>query len=421
MDRLARDLGFALCRVAAAEPSRFGDEFRQWIAREFHGQMEYLQRNLEVRLDPQRLVPKARSVICVADVYPAGAPGRSALPGPPASGRIARYAWGDDYHRILGRRLRDLADQLRVRWPGHTFRACVDTAPLLEREHAQRAGLGWVGKHTLLIHPGLGSWLCLGGVVTTLPIQPSPQSGDSDRRIVPDHCGTCTRCIEACPTQCIKPGGYEIDASRCISYLTIEHRGPIDPDLHGPMGDWIAGCDVCQEVCPFNGGAPGGRRPGGGREGDRSKDGDPEPAPGPDPGEAAPARCENDAPDQGPVPAVPHPEYAARPPGPAVRLGEVLAWDARTRQQVLVKSALKRIKLDMWKRNALIAAGNVLLARDEPALRHQVEFLAADEAQPELVRQTARQVHHKIQGPDPKPPSASPATEPAARGGRVDS
>ena len=140
---------------------------------------------------------------------------------------------------MIKKRLFRLADLLRERWPDHHYKVAVDTAPILEREHAMRAGLGWVGKHTLIIHPRLGSWLLLGQIVTTLDIQPDEPAID--------HCGTCTRCIDACPTNCIEP--YQLDAQRCISYLTIEHRSLIDHEFHSAMGDWIAGCDVCQEVC----------------------------------------------------------------------------------------------------------------------------------------------------------------------------
>ena len=264
------------------------------------------------------------------------------------TGKIARYAWGDDYHRVMKKRLFQLADALKVAWPDHAYRVAVDTAPILEREHALRAGLGWIGKHTLLIHPTLGSWLLLGQIVTTLELQPnsSPQT---------DHCGTCTRCIDACPTGCITP--FELDASRCISYLTIEHRGPIEPALHGDMQSWVAGCDVCQEVCPFN-------RPVSSRESE-------------------------------PPPPI-HPRYALRPPGPEISLIELLGWDTDARRVALQASALKRIKLDMFKRNALIAAGNYLMKRQHPQLQHRVEQIAIDSEEPPLVRHTARQVLQRL-------------------------
>jgi epoxyqueuosine reductase len=280
-------------------------------------------------------------------------------PPPAASplGRIARYAWGDDYHELIKKRLYAMADTMRRHWPDHQFRAAVDTAPLLEREHAQRAGLGWIGKHTLLIHQDLGSWMLLGQIVTTLPVEPDPHHPP-----VTDHCGTCTRCIDACPTDCIRP--YQLDASRCISYLTIEHRGLIEPALQPMMGDWVAGCDVCQQVCPFN---------------DR--------AAGLGPGQAARS-------DDVLTEAI-HPKYQPRPPAPAMNLLEILGWDAEARQKTFTKSALKRIKLDQFKRNALIAAGNYLADHEDQQLRRRVEELADEDESP-LLRQTAQQVLDRL-------------------------
>ncbi|MEX0887598.1 MAG: QueG-associated DUF1730 domain-containing protein, partial [Phycisphaeraceae bacterium] len=322
-------------------------------------------------------------------------------------GRFARYGWGDDYHKVMKKRLHALADALRQRWPEAVCKCTVDTAPILEREHAARAGLGWVGKHTLLIHPRLGSYMLLGAIVTTLEIEPtrrvrcadlpesdtaaytaSPgadgagagaeasRSAQRTLRTLPplpgaDHCGTCTRCIDACPTQCIEnpaeTGRRSVDATRCISYLTLEHRGPIEASLHEAMGDWVAGCDVCQEVCPFN------VR----HEGTEGK-----------------VERRN-------VPDVMHPRYAPRPALVAgVPLIEMLGWTEEDRRAAFQSSAFKRIKLDMLKRNALIAAGNALREREDAALRERedaalrerVAALAADEGEAELVRETARQV-----------------------------
>jgi len=366
--RLATQQGFALVGVAPAAPSDHGEYIHQWLGENKHGQMAYLANHLDVRLDPRKLLPGAQSIICVADRYHGTAPpdGPGEHPPPPLpeaqptpTGRVARYAWGDDYHRVMKKRLFALADALRQQWAGHEYKAAVDTAPILEREHAHRAGLGWVGKHTLLIHPRLGSWLLLGQIVTTLPIEPDKPN---DRpTIEPDHCGTCTRCIDACPTDCISP--YQLDAQRCISYLTLEHRGPIEPTLHTEMGDWIAGCDVCQEVCPFN-----------------------------QEGRIDTAAGQSDAEYAAPI----HPRYTPRPPGPAISLLELLGWDADARQDAFQSSALKRIKLDMLKRNALIAAGNHLAGHDDPPLRARIEQLAQDADEPELVRLTARQVLDRL-------------------------
>ena len=344
----AQQLGFALAGVAPAAPSPRADYVRTWLDAGRHGEMAYLARHVDVRLDPGKLLDGARTVICVADVYPASTTPPASDQSPHPTGRIARYAWGNDYHRIIKRRLLDLADDLRRRWPEHQFRAAVDTAPLLEREHATHAGLGWIGKHTLLINPDLGSWLLLGQIVTTLQV---PDLDDQPVAAA-DHCGTCRRCIDACPTGCISGVGYELDASRCISYLTIEHRDGIDPQLHAAMGDWVAGCDVCQEVCPFN-------------------------RPRPNSADAA---------------ATHHPGYAPRPPAPTISLLELLGWDADARQAALRRSALKRIRLDMFKRNALIAAGNYLAIHANSPLRRRVKMIASDEQESEMVRQTARQV-----------------------------
>ena len=370
---LARGLGFALAGVSPAQPTDHADYIRSWLGEGRHGDMAYLARDVEVRLDPRLVLPGAKSVICVADRYPAEAAGAidSGASGR-AVGRVARYAWGDDYHRVIKKRLFQLADALRERCPGHQFKAAVDTVPLLEREHAQRAGLGWVGKHTLVIHPRLGSWLMLGEVVSTLPIAP-PDEAEPPRAPLDaahaSHCGTCTRCIDACPTGCITP--YKLDAQRCIGYLTVEHRGLIDPGLHGPMGDWVAGCDVCQEVCPFNDGGRAGLSPEAGVGSGTDT-------------EAGLAF---------------HPRYRPRPPGPAIGLLEILGWDAGARREAFTGSALKRIKLDMLKRNALIAAGNHLAKQDDPELSNRVAELAGSRDEPAMVRETARQVLMRLSGP----------------------
>jgi epoxyqueuosine reductase len=336
--------GFALAGVAPASASPRQGYVRAWLAAGKHGQMAYLERNVEVRLDPTKFLEGAQTVICVADVYPSTATDSPSTDQP--QGRIARFAWGDDYHRIIKKRLFQLADALRARWPEHQFRAAVDTAPLLEREHATHAGLGWIGKHTLLINRDKGSWLLLGQIVTTMELTGLVQEPVA----AVDHCGTCRRCIDACPTGCISDEGYALDASRCISYLTIEHRDPIDPQLQAAMGNWIAGCDICQEVCPFN------------------------------------------APKAGKEPAAYQRGYATRPPGPTIDLLELLDWDTETRQAALQRSALKRIKLDMFKRNALIATGNYLAEHRNRSLQERVRIVAQDPQAAPIVRLTAGQV-----------------------------
>jgi epoxyqueuosine reductase len=339
--RLAQDLGFAVLGIASAAPAPRADFVRQWLGAGKHGQMAFLADELEARLDPARLLPGARSFIAVADRYPS----QTSLPAPPRPARIARYAWGDDYHRVIKKRLHRLADALREVYPQHQYRSAVDTAPVMERDHAARAGLGWIGKHTLLIHPRLGSWLLLGEIITTLELADAAPG-----QAISDHCGTCTRCLDACPTACLTP--YQIDAQRCISYLTIEHEGAIDPSLHESMGDWVAGCDVCQEVCPFN----RDDRPG---------------APPPEQGS--------------------HKRYTPRSPAPAFDLLDLLNWTPQQRQAAFTNSALKRITLQQMKRNALIAAGNALRKADDATLRRRVRQIADDESEPEVVRTTARQ------------------------------
>ncbi len=338
-----RQAGFALAGIAPAEPSAQAQFVDQWLAAGRHGEMAYLAQQPELRLDVRRLVPGAMSIICVADAYPAEHSGNEQAESPPR-GRVARYAWGRDYHQVMKDRLHDLADWLRAYHPQHTFRTTVDTAPVLEREHALRAGLGWVGKNTMLIHPQRGSWLLLGEIITTLPLQTT-----SSAQRVTDHCGTCTRCLDACPTQCLTP--YAIDAARCLSYLTIEHRAPIDPALHDAVGNWLAGCDVCQEVCPHN--------------------------------DRVPTEDTQDA-------------YQPGAAAEGFDLLTVLNWDAAARTQALTRSALKRIRLEMFKRNALIAAGNALRRQNHPALRQRVRELASDTAESELVRQTAQQVLERL-------------------------
>lgn len=235
----ARELGFDLVGIAPASPSSYRDYLHRWLAAGFAGDMHYLQERFAERVDPSLYLPGVRSVVCVAKSYHV-----PLEPLPPGHARIARYAQGDDYHARLKPRLYELADWIRDAFPGTQTRSGTDSAPILEREYASRAGIGWVGKNTCIIHPRAGSWLLLGEVLTTLDLP-------SDAPMA-DHCGTCTRCIDACPTQAITQP-YQLDATRCISYLTIEHTGDIAPDLRAGMGNWLFGCDICQDVCPHNG------------------------------------------------------------------------------------------------------------------------------------------------------------------------
>jgi len=239
-----RGLGFDLIGIASARPSDYRDYFRQWLDDGQSGSMEYLKRRFEERADPSVYLPGAQSVICVAMNY--HVPLEEAAEDQ-NHGRIARYALGDDYHEVLKTKLHALADWIREVAPDAQTRAAVDTAPVMEKELAARAGIGWLGKNTCIINENIGSWLFLGEIITTLALPPDEPAVD--------RCGTCTRCIDACPTLAIT-GPYQLDARRCISYLNIEHRAPLDADVAKNFGDWLYGCDICQDVCPWNNRAP---------------------------------------------------------------------------------------------------------------------------------------------------------------------
>lgn len=214
------------------------------------------------------------------------------------------YAWGDDYHDVIREKLRQLVEQMRSHIDVEfDSKICVDTVPLLEREVAAAAGIGWIGKNTLVLNAELGSYFFLGSIITTLDLARDEP--------VADHCGTCTACLDACPTSAFV-GPYQMDASRCISYLTIEHRGDIDEQHHPHMGDWVFGCDVCQEVCPHNRKAP----------------------------------------------HTSEPRFAIREPGPQPVLDDVLEWSSEDYSAKLRGSAMKRAKPEMLQRNVTIAKGN---------------------------------------------------------------
>lgn len=299
---LAAELGFDRCGIAAAGPHPRGDFLDEWLAAGMAGRMGYLHRRRARRKDPAALLPGARSVIVVAMSY------RQAEPAAPMDGRprgrVAMYAWGEDYHAVIGERLEQFVARLRSTF-GDSFgvRACVDTSPIIEREAAAAAGIGWIGKNTLVLHRDLGSFFFLGEIVTTLELSP-------DAPVV-DRCGTCTRCLDACPTSAF-PRPYVMDARRCISYLTIENRGEIEPEFHAAIGDWVFGCDICQQVCPYNARAPVTRET----------------------------------------------RFAPRPPGPRPLLDEIAEWDSSAHAANTTGSATERARLEMWRRNAAIARGN---------------------------------------------------------------
>lgn len=269
-----REIGFDKVAIARAEVYPEHEALQEWVEQGFHGTMEYMARFRQRRMDPRQIFPEARSVITCALNYNTDYPYsvECAEPGQSSEnkskGWIARYAWGEDYHGVMEEMLGRLAAaivekvaatflsngqknefkcQVGVEKVAATFRWYVDTGPVMERVFAKNSGIGWIGKNTCVIDPKLGSWLFLGVILTSLELEP-----DS---IIPDHCGTCTACIDACPTQAIV-APHTLDARRCISYLTIEHRGEIAPELSAKMGNPIFGCDICQDVCPWNKKAP---------------------------------------------------------------------------------------------------------------------------------------------------------------------
>jgi epoxyqueuosine reductase len=245
--RQARELGFDLCGVAAASAFSELGFFKTWLARGYAGEMAYLHRSAERRADVRRVLPSTRSVIVTGTIYNTDVP-YSTEQADPGRAHIARYAWGDDYHDVILRRLEALVAWMReASETPFEARAYVDTGPVQERVYAQRAGLGWIGKNTCVINPQAGSWIFLSEILCSLALEPDTPSLD--------QCGECTLCLEACPTDALVAPGV-LDSTRCISYLTIEQRGPIPDALAGAVGRHVYGCDVCQEVCPWNQIAP---------------------------------------------------------------------------------------------------------------------------------------------------------------------
>jgi epoxyqueuosine reductase len=243
----ARALGFDLCGIAPAQSVPEPHRVREWIARGYAGDMGYLPRTARLREDIRSVLPSARSVIVTGTMYNVGRPYSVEITDP-GEAVISRYAWGEDYHDVVGRRLDHLLDWMRAEH-GAPFeaRASVDTAPVHERAYAQSAGLGWIGKHGCLINRERGSWIFLGEIACSLPLVADDP--------VADGCGACTLCLEACPTGAlVEP--HVLDARRCLSYVTIELRREIPEGLRAPMGTRVYGCDVCQDVCPWNQAAP---------------------------------------------------------------------------------------------------------------------------------------------------------------------
>ena len=242
----ARQLGFILAGVTLPEPPPHYSTFENWLARGHHGTMNYLadERSRTRRADPKLILPECKSILVLATPYSPPSPSRG-------GGEVASYARGEDYHDILPARMKELVQFIEKQVGGLVKnRWYTDTGPILERDLAQRAGIGWIGKNTCLINPKQGSYFLLSEIFLDLALEPDPP-------FVTDHCGTCTRCIQACPTDCILPN-RTLDATRCISYLTIELKDDIPVELRDKIGDWVFGCDICQMVCPWNRFAPEG-------------------------------------------------------------------------------------------------------------------------------------------------------------------
>ena len=236
----ALELGFSKVGIAKAEMlGAEGEHLQTWLNRGYHASMQWMEKSLEKRIDPRKIVPNAQSVISVAiNYYSSGERSNEAN-----KGKISRYAWGDDYHIHVTKRIETLAQCIKQLLPESENRYYVDTGPMMDKVWAARSGLGWQGKHTNLITKEYGSWVFLGEIITTEKLEyDSP---------IEDFCGTCTACIDACPTYAIREP-YIVDSNRCISYLTIEHRGDIAESLGKKFDQWIYGCDICQDVCPWN-------------------------------------------------------------------------------------------------------------------------------------------------------------------------
>lgn len=317
----AESLGFALCRIAPCSAPPHAADFRAWLAEGRAGEMAWLARNADRRTDPQLVLPGARSVVVLGMNY--FARDRN----PTSDHRIARYAWGDDYHEVIEAKLRVLDAWLTER--GGRQRCYVDTGPMLERDFAALAGAGWHGKSTMLIHPQLGAWFFLAEILTTLDLAPDEP--------LPDRCGKCTRCITACPTGAIT-APHQLDARRCISYLTIELKGPIPEDLRPLIGDRIYGCDDCAAACPWN--------------------------------RFAQAATET--------------AFAAREFVHRWTLRDFLALDDDGFRALFKKSPIKRIKRRGFLRNVCVALGNTGTAADLPALAR-----AADDPEPLIAEHAA--------------------------------
>ena len=328
---VARQLGFDDCRIAVATRARHADDYLRWVEEGHAGDMTWLERNTERRCDPREVLPGCRSVVSLALNY------LPAKEQPRPDYRIARYSWNEDYHEVIEDKLKDL--DLALQDMGGTQRYYVDTGPVLERDFASAAGLGWNGKSTVQIHRKLGTWFFLAELLTTLEMEPDAPS--------PDHCGKCTACITACPTNAIT-APRKLAATRCLSYLTIEHKGSIPLQFRRALGDRIYGCDDCLDACPWNRFAQVSR-------------------------EAS---------------------FHAREDIFSHSLRDFLDLTVDDFRRVFAKSPIKRIKLERFIRNVCVALGNTGTPADLPKLRELATHesrLIAEHAQWAVDEITARQ------------------------------
>lgn len=330
----ALELGFDSVRIGLADPGEHAAHLRRWLARGFHAEMGYMARNVALREHPERLLPGAIRVVSVRMNYLPPDDDPDAVLEDPDKAYVARYALGRDYHKVMRRRLARLGRRLEATCSEAGHRAVVDSAPVLEKGLAERAGLGWIGKNTLLLDTGAGSFFFLGELLTTVPLETDPATERG-------HCGSCRACLDACPTGAIVAPGV-LDAGRCIAYLTIEHRGAIPEALRPAIGNRIFGCDDCQLVCPWN-------------------------------RQAARSGCEDFRPRHGLAGA---------------DLLELFAWDEATFLARTEGMALRRISFRQWRRNLAIALGNappsaaireaLAGARDrDPMVREHIDWAVA--------------------------------------------
>lgn len=233
-------MGFLLCHIAKAEfMTEEARRLDEWLSQDYHGDMSYMANHFDKRVDPRLLVPGAKSVISLAYNYYSNV--RQIDPEAP---QISMYAYGKDYHKVVKKKLQQMLEWMKTSFGNINSRVFVDSAPVLERDWARRSGLGWMGKNTLIIHPKKGSWFFLAEIITDLEMVYDQQ--------LSDYCGTCTRCIDACPPEAIHEDGYLMDGSKCISYLTIELKKKLPLEYKDKMENWMFGCDICQQVCPWN-------------------------------------------------------------------------------------------------------------------------------------------------------------------------